>query len=94
MTWGQRGLYATTASATSGLEKELKRKLVYRLIKEIKDLNALREVIDKTPSGKGETYSGLDENRLDQAAMQAEHLNESLTGFYFKEIYEDLNELS
>jgi hypothetical protein len=94
LTWGQRGLYATTASATSGLEKELKRKLVYRLIKEIKDLNALREVIDKTPSGKGETYSGLDENRLDQAAMQAEHLNESLTGFYFKEIYEDLNELS
>jgi hypothetical protein len=94
LTWGQRGLYATTASATSGLEKELKRKLVYRLIKEIKDLNALREVIDKTPSGKGETYSGLDENRLHQAAMQAEHLNESLTGFYFEEIYQDLNELS
>jgi hypothetical protein len=76
------------------LEKELKRKLVYRLIDEIKALNELREFIDKAPSGKGESYSGRDENRLHQAATQAEDLNESLTEFYFKEIYEELNELS
>jgi hypothetical protein len=64
------------------LDRTTRKKLVYRLIEEMKAVRELRESLECAPSYSDGSFSATDENRLHQAALLVESLDESLMGFF------------
>lgn len=67
------------------LSRAQKKKLVYRLIEEMKGIAAIRDELESISKDEAAEISALNERKLHQLSRMLELMNESLTGFYFEE---------
>lgn len=68
------------------LDRATKKKLVYRLIDEMKAISAIREELSSISDDGIADVTATDERKLNQLSRLMELANESLTAFYFDEI--------
>lgn len=68
------------------LDRAAKKKLVYRLIDEMKAISAIREELSSISDDEITDVTAMDERKLNQLSRLMELANESLTAFYFEEI--------
>ncbi|MFZ9327585.1 MAG: hypothetical protein ACO24H_09065 [Polynucleobacter sp.] len=68
------------------LDRATKKKLVYRLIDEMKAISAIREELSSISDDEIADVTAADERKLNQLSRLMELANESLTAFYFEEV--------
>lgn len=68
------------------LDRATKKKLVYRLIDEMKAISAIREELSSISDDEIADVTAMDERKLNQLSRLMELANESLTAFYFEEV--------
>lgn len=69
------------------LDRAAKKKLVYRLIDEMKAISAIREGLSSISDDEIADVTAMDERKLNQLSRLMELANESLTQFYYDEIH-------
>lgn len=84
--WYTTRVQRSLAMQQQALDRATKKKLVYRLIDEMKAISAIREELSSISDDEIADVTAADERKLNQLSRLMELANESLTAFYFEEV--------